>query len=160
MKDNRSYKEKLKDGRWTLLKTAAFQRDGWSCCECHRTAQMGVTLNAHHRFYRRGCSNPYDYSLDWIETLCEECHEKREQAILLFHAAFLTCSTGELIVWSKRVTKERKRPKQKLKKQAKVNALTAPSFAVFVPPAGGKTVWEQMRAAANGLVKLQEGRNA
>jgi hypothetical protein len=160
MKDSRSYKEKLRDGRWQLLKGQAMQRDGWACCECHRPASCGITLNVHHRFYQRGCSNPWDYSLDWLETLCEDCHEKREQAILLFHASFLNASTGELIIWAKRVAKELRTPKRKLEKQAKANkpkALTPP--IVFIQP-GDKTVWDQMRAAANGLVALQEMRNA
>jgi hypothetical protein len=47
----------------------------------------------------------------------------------------------------------------KLIKQAKVNNLTTPPVAIILPGTGS-TVWEQMRAAANGLVALQEMRNA
>lgn len=155
----RSYADKLKDGRWQLKRVEVMQRDNFTCCECHRPASCGVTLNVHHRFYKR-VPNPWDYELDWLETLCEDCHERREDAILGIHTALLLASTGELILWANRIGRELRRPKRKLAKQAKVNKpapLTPP--LVFIQP-GDKTVWDQMRAAANGLVALQELRNA
>lgn len=95
--------------------------------------------------------------MPWLETLCEVCHEDRERSILAIHESLLACSTGELLVWAKRITKERKEPKRKLEKQAKLNP---PAVGVFVPPIGGKSAWDQMREAANGLLKLQEVRGA
>lgn len=152
-----SYSELLKDSRWQEKRLRVFERDNWCCCECHRPARAGgISLNAHHRFYnKRRWENPWEYPIEWLETLCGACHEEREKAIALLKTALLYASTGELIGWSKRIAKEQKQPAAKLARQTKVNKLTAPPVAIILPGTG-KTVWDQMRAAANGLVALQE----
>jgi hypothetical protein len=153
MKDKRSYSDKLRDGRWQLKRIEAMSRDNMACCECHRPASCGVTLNVHHRFYKR-VANPWDYELNWLETLCEDCHDKREEVTLLLFESLLSASTGELLLWSKRISRELRAPKRKLAKQAKVNAALNPPIVLIQP--GDKTVWNQLRAAANGLMNLQE----
>lgn len=155
MKDNRNYYAKLKDGRWQLKRTEIMQRDIWACCECHRLASCGVTLNVHHRFYKR-VTNPWEYENDWLETLCEDCHEKRERAIEIFHRAFLSSSTGELLIWAKRIEKASKKPRRRLEKQAKINKSGLMSPLNPVDYSNSAAFFSQVRNAANGLVALQE----
>jgi hypothetical protein len=155
MKETRvlTYSERLRDPRWQKKRLKIFERDDWTCRECGR---QDNTLNVHHKFYLRGCRNPWDYTAEWLETLCAGCHDRREGAIEYLHRALLLATTGELQLWAKRIGKEIKQPKKNLARQAKL----MPPIAVFVQPSGGKTVWEQMRAAANGLIALNEVRNA
>jgi uncharacterized membrane protein len=150
-----SYADRLKNPRWQKKRLKVMERDGWTCCECHRD---DLTLNVHHRFYKR-VSNPWDYEMCWLETLCERCHERREEVTEILHAALLSASTGELLTWAQRIGKELKRPRKLLAKQSKINAaLNALPTPRFVPPAGGKSAWDQMRAAANGLLAIQGAR--
>lgn len=151
MKENhRSYSEKLRDPRWQRRRLEIMQRDDFACCECHATHK---TLNVHHRFYLRGLS-PWEYKPEWLQTLCEDCHDAREASIEKLHRSLLLASTGDLIVWSKRISRERKAPKRALNKQAKIVASSVP--VILPAPLATLNVWDQMRAAANGLVKLQE----
>lgn len=104
------YSQQLKKPRWQKIRLKVMERDDWTCRECHR---KDVTLNGHHRFYLRGCA-PWAYEMDWLETLCENCHEHREKAIVDVHTALLNCSTGELQLWAKRIGREIEAPRRAL----------------------------------------------
>jgi hypothetical protein len=155
MKEKRtlSYADRLKDPRWQKKRLKVFERDDWTCRECGRQDR---TLNVHHKFYIRGLWNPWEYSSEWLETLCSDCHERREAATVLIHKSLLPATTGELMLWAKRIGREIKQPRKRLANQAAL----MPPVPAFIPPVDGKTVWDQMRAAANGLIALQELRNA
>jgi hypothetical protein len=66
-----SYAEKLKDPRWQKKRLEVFERDEWSCQQCF-DAQS--TLHVHHKWYEKG-RDPWDYPLESLITLCEDCHE-------------------------------------------------------------------------------------
>ena len=70
----KTYSEKLKDPRWQKQRLEVFERDQFTCQYCESTTK---TLNVHHVEYQQGCE-PWEYDLDMLVTLCEECHEKEE----------------------------------------------------------------------------------
>ena len=72
MNDQRTYPEKLRDPRWQKIRLKVFERDGWACASCGATT---ITLNVHHKCYERG-KDPWEYSLDALLTVCEDCHKK------------------------------------------------------------------------------------
>jgi hypothetical protein len=65
------YAKKLRDPRWQKKRLEIFTRDEWRCQQCSDTE---ATLHVHHRQYVFG-KDPWDYSSDWLVTLCEHCHE-------------------------------------------------------------------------------------
>lgn len=69
-----NYGERLKDPRWQKLRLKVFERDNWTCqiCLCN-----SKTLNVHHRYYENG-KEPWDYPLEALVTLCEDCHEEEK----------------------------------------------------------------------------------
>ncbi len=69
------YRKKLKDLRWQQMRLKVFERDGWECRECFKGKDSGISLQAHHTYYRKG-ADPWDYPLESIVSLCEECHEE------------------------------------------------------------------------------------
>lgn len=76
--DRRSaYVSKLKDPRWQRVRLEVLQRDSWRCGTCHSTDK---TLNVHHRYYLDGAA-PWEYPLDSLVTLCEDCHSVETAAL-------------------------------------------------------------------------------
>lgn len=70
MTPKETYAAKLKDPRWQRLRLKVFERDGWACQECRATHK---TLHVHHLHYRPG-TEPWEYPLSVLQTLCEDCH--------------------------------------------------------------------------------------
>ncbi len=71
----KTYFEKLKDPRWQKMRLKVLERDDWTCQCC---CDPDSTLAVHHRYYISGCE-PWDYPMEALVTLCEECHtEERE----------------------------------------------------------------------------------
>ena len=64
------YFEKLRDPRWQRKRLEVMQRADFSCESCGTTE---VTLNVHHRLYRKG-ADPWEYALTELACLCEKCH--------------------------------------------------------------------------------------
>ena len=104
-KDGRTYSEKLRDPRWQRKRLEVLQRDDFTCQECSSTTK---TLHIHHLDYEKGFE-PWDYPLDYLVTLCEDCHLAVEQykknneaemlaAIrLLMKDSFISCCLFELL---------------------------------------------------------------
>lgn len=67
-----TYSEKLKDPRWQKLRLEVFQRDNFTCTSCYSSEK---TLHAHHLLYERG-KEPWEYELEKLSTLCEDCHKE------------------------------------------------------------------------------------
>lgn len=67
-----TYAEKLKDPRWQKKRLEIMQRDKFTCIWCFRN---DATLNVDHKIYRPRL-NPWDYTNDDLQTLCENCHKK------------------------------------------------------------------------------------
>ena len=66
------YSNLLKDPRWQRERLKAMERDNFTCQLCFRRDR---TLNVHHKRYIPGLA-PWEYPLDELITLCEDCHEK------------------------------------------------------------------------------------
>lgn len=70
-----NYYEKLKDPRWQKKRLEVFERDNFTCQRCDATNK---TLNVHHKVYLPDARNPWEYELEYLITLCQECHEKEK----------------------------------------------------------------------------------
>lgn len=69
-----TYYQKLKDPRWQKRRLEVMQRDGFKCRDCGRT---DLTLHVHHCAY--AARDPWEARDNVLLTLCEECHEIRQQ---------------------------------------------------------------------------------
>ena len=69
-----SYGNKLRDPRWQKKRLEVLERDGWRCVMCHRN---DLNLQVHHVVYRR--LDPWEYPLFCYQTLCEKCHQERQE---------------------------------------------------------------------------------
>lgn len=70
------YLRLLKDPRWQRKRLEKLQDADWTCSCCGIKEK---TLHVHHPKYRHGAM-PWEYELDELEVLCDDCHEA-------FHAA-------------------------------------------------------------------------
>jgi len=69
-----TYAEKLRDPRWQRKRLEIFERDDWRCCSCHRTDK---NIQVHHAVYAR--RDPWEYPNELLQTLCEDCHQERQE---------------------------------------------------------------------------------
>lgn len=68
----KKYLEKFKDPRWQKLRLKVFERDEWACQKCFNEK---LTLNVHHINYLKD-KEPWEYPIEALITLCEECHNE------------------------------------------------------------------------------------
>src|SRR5436190_1899360 len=59
------------------------EADKWACVDC---GTKTVTLHVHHLYYERG-KEPWEYPVDDLVTLCEDCHSRRTVAMKKLHIA-------------------------------------------------------------------------
>lgn len=71
-----TYSEKLRDPRWQKLRLKILERDNWKCRLCGTDAK---NLQVHHVVYRK--LEPWGYPEYLYQTLCEDCHETRHDAV-------------------------------------------------------------------------------
>lgn len=67
----KTYSEKLRDPRWQKKRLEILDRDNWTCQNC---GDEKSTLHVHHLDYEKGLE-PWDYEDEYLQTLCETCHE-------------------------------------------------------------------------------------
>jgi 5-methylcytosine-specific restriction endonuclease McrA len=67
--NSKEYKRLLGTNRWKNFANEVKRRDGYKCVKCGST----TTLQAHHKIYYQN-RYPWDYSIDFLETLCSKCH--------------------------------------------------------------------------------------
>lgn len=80
-----NYSEKLKDPRWQRKRLEIMERDGFKCVRCGNGEK---TLNVHHLAYKWKLK-PWEYPNNWLQTLCEPCHECLHES-----ASFLLVGIG------------------------------------------------------------------
>lgn len=78
--------DQYRDPRWQRLRLRVFERDGWKCRMCK---QDGKTLHAHHPVYRAFSEGPWDYEVDELVTVCEDCHKEEHEIKNLGKSALL-----------------------------------------------------------------------
>jgi hypothetical protein len=76
-----SYSEKLRDPRWQRRRLEKLQQQQFSCEECSDTRS---TLHVHPRVYERG-RDPWEYELDDLQVLCENCHESKHDQLAILN---------------------------------------------------------------------------
>jgi hypothetical protein len=69
-----TYSQKLRDPRWQKKRLQILERDQWKCCAC---GCADKTLQVHHLVYAK--KDPWDYDDECLQTLCEDCHEVRQE---------------------------------------------------------------------------------
>jgi 5-methylcytosine-specific restriction endonuclease McrA len=69
-----TYKEKLRDPRWQRKRLEIFQRDDFTCVICRAKTR---NIQVHHIVYCK--FDPWDYPNHLLQTLCEDCHERRQE---------------------------------------------------------------------------------
>ena len=66
-----SYSDKLKLPKWQKMRLLIFLRDDWKCTKC---GNADKPLHVHHKRYKKSAKSPWDYKIDSLVTLCEDCH--------------------------------------------------------------------------------------
>jgi hypothetical protein len=69
------YYNKLKDPRWQKMRLKVLERDGWKCAIC---LEDNKPLAIHHRYYEHD-KDPWEYPMEALVTLCDECHEAEKE---------------------------------------------------------------------------------
>lgn len=82
-----AYADKLKDPRWQKKRLEVFEKAKWQCACC---GGKDETLHVHHLEYG---DEPWATADEFLECLCESCHEAREQANRLLSEQFRGVST-------------------------------------------------------------------
>lgn len=100
-----TYREKLRLPQWQKKRLAILERDDWACCICHR---KDASLQVHHLVYAN--RDPWDYPDEVLQTLCEECHEVRQELtdkiVNALRLALKNIPTERLEVVGNRLAKE------------------------------------------------------
>jgi 5-methylcytosine-specific restriction endonuclease McrA len=68
-----TYSEKLRSPLWQKKRLKILERDEWRCCSCFSTEK---NLQVHHILYKK--RDPWDYPDYLYQTLCDDCHDKRQ----------------------------------------------------------------------------------
>ena len=80
------YQRKLAHPDWQRVRLEVMKRDNFKCQKC---GSDDKELHIHHRYYSNTFSNPQDYPLDALITLCYECHEHEESVLRVLSTAGL-----------------------------------------------------------------------
>jgi len=84
-KQKNEYFEKYKDPRWQKIRLKVLERDEWVCKKCY---DPDSTLHIHHRYYLKN-KEPWEYPLESLITLCEECHNYEKELRLGYEKSLL-----------------------------------------------------------------------
>ena len=84
-KEFKNYSEQYLDPRWQKKRLEVLQRDDFTCQHC---ASPRNTLHVHHRYYKPN-KDVWDYPLESLTTLCEECHKYEEDSLKIIDKKFI-----------------------------------------------------------------------
>jgi hypothetical protein len=70
-----TYAQKLKDPRWQKVRLQVMERDEFACSCCGDSEN---TLFVHHGYYAAN-TEPWEYPLSSLHTLCESCHKAADE---------------------------------------------------------------------------------
>ena len=76
-----TYWELLRHPNWQKKRLEVMQLARFACAECEATDQ---TLNVHHSYYEKGKA-PWEYPIDSLHCLCENCHVIEQDKLGLLH---------------------------------------------------------------------------
>lgn len=66
-----AYDKELRSNKWKRFRSRVLRRDGYRCTKC---GAKDVILHAHHTYYFKGKCHAWEYPLEALVTLCEDCH--------------------------------------------------------------------------------------
>lgn len=66
------FKKQYEHPLWQKKRLEALEDASWKCDDCHAKDKQ---LHVHHRTYKKGCK-VWEYDLDELQVLCEDCHKK------------------------------------------------------------------------------------
>ena len=69
----KTYWEKLKDPRWQKMRLKVMETANFECVDC---GDSESTLNVHHSYYKKS-ADPWDYEMESLQCLCEDCHKRQ-----------------------------------------------------------------------------------
>lgn len=72
-----TYQQKLRHPLWQKKRLEALNMAGWKCQRCEA---VNKPLHVHHKIYRKGL-DPWEYTFQELESLCEQCHTKEHQPL-------------------------------------------------------------------------------
>lgn len=72
-----NYEEQLQTKQWDVRRRQILERDDHCCQDCLRgkNKRLPLELHVHHKSYINGLM-AWEYSDDYLITLCDECHQK------------------------------------------------------------------------------------
>ena len=109
------YKDKLKDPRWKKFAKKVYARDDYRCTfDCN---VRDVPLVAQHKLYYvddNGFVEPWDYSIDDMQTLCKTCHDGYHK-LMGISVPIISKKTGKIINEDKMTRKTRSSVLKQLK---------------------------------------------
>jgi 5-methylcytosine-specific restriction endonuclease McrA len=70
-----TYAQKLQHPKWQQVRLRLFEDKNWRCEDCGAADR---NLQVHHHCYLRG-REPWEYPLDMLRVLCQECHHERQE---------------------------------------------------------------------------------
>ena len=93
------YGDKLRHPLWQKKRLQILERASWRCSSCDSEDK---TLHVHHLRYTG--ENPWDTADEFLECLCEVCHERREEANRMLQEMFREAPTREFDRFARNVT--------------------------------------------------------
>lgn len=94
-----SYSEKLRDQRWQNISRRKKEWAEYKCQDCGNENNLQV----HHCYYRYGLE-PWQYPMDSLRCLCDDCHKKRGALEMEFRAKLAEITTTDLEAMTDLVT--------------------------------------------------------
>lgn len=82
---NKDYAEQYKNPKWQKLRLKTLERDAWACQRCYDDESQ---LQVHHRRYVYG-KKIWEYKLNELVTLCDECHKEEKEDMKEFVGHFI-----------------------------------------------------------------------
>lgn len=83
-----NYSDLLKHPNWQKKRLLILERDNWTCQSCGDKESM---LHVHHFRYLPN-NKPWEYSDEFLITLCQYCHKEEEEFIKSVNAKFVALS--------------------------------------------------------------------
>ena len=136
-----NYDKLLKDPRWRLKRRVILKRDNYTCVKCGSKE----TLCAHHTYYYKKPTNPWEYPDDCLITLCETCHNnwhKHNESI------YLDNPDAKIPKPKKKLKRKKKQYKGKFKNKRKHESYTNKTPGIC---------WAEIQAHRENFVQLKDG---
>jgi len=69
-----TFLEAYRDPKWQKKRLEVLELAGWECSDCGSNED---TLHVHHTYYEKD-KKPWEYPIESLHCLCEDCHKKAQ----------------------------------------------------------------------------------